>query len=180
MDEFIDFCILCGCDYCDTIQGKFLYSWFKSTTNATASPFLPSSLAGLSQGIGPKKALQLIRQYRTIEVVLSTLNLTKQPIPENFNCGAARELFKHPQVTNPDDLNLQWTEPDEKGLLQFLVEEKGFNEDRVRKGIAKLNGANKGRAVQRTLDTYFSATQKKKTTKATPTAPAPSPFSLLP
>ena len=21
MDQFIDFCILCGCDYCDTLKG---------------------------------------------------------------------------------------------------------------------------------------------------------------
>ena len=24
MDQFIDLCILCGCDYCDTIKGEFL------------------------------------------------------------------------------------------------------------------------------------------------------------
>ncbi|MCV5824480.1 hypothetical protein OFN33_28880, partial [Escherichia coli] len=41
MDQFIDMCILCGCDYCDTIRG-----------------------------IGPKKAYKLIKDYKNIEGVL--------------------------------------------------------------------------------------------------------------
>jgi flap endonuclease-1 len=40
-DEFIDLCILCGCDYCDKIPG-----------------------------IGPKTALKLLKQYHCIEEVL--------------------------------------------------------------------------------------------------------------
>ncbi|KAL6063404.1 Elongation of fatty acids protein 2 [Balamuthia mandrillaris] len=141
MDEFIDFCILCGCDYCDTIKG-----------------------------IGPKTALKLIKKHRTIEAVLKTLDPKKQPIPENFNYEGARELFKQPEITNPDEIELKWTEPDEEGLLQFLVVEKGFNEDRVRKGIAKLKKL-KGGAVQGRLDSFFGA-PKRKTLLSSATASA--------
>jgi hypothetical protein len=27
MDQFVDLCILCGCDYCDTIRGGCFSSW---------------------------------------------------------------------------------------------------------------------------------------------------------
>jgi flap endonuclease-1 len=40
MDEFIDLCILCGCDYADSIRG-----------------------------IGPKRAYELIKKYHCLEEV---------------------------------------------------------------------------------------------------------------
>ena len=42
---------------------------------------------------------------------------------------------------------VKWSAPDSEGLLQFLVQEKEFNEDRVRKGIDRINAA-KGKASQ--------------------------------
>jgi XPG I-region len=54
-DQFIDVCILCGCDYCGTIRG-----------------------------IGPKRALQLILQHGTLEKVLANLDKAKYTIPEPF------------------------------------------------------------------------------------------------
>jgi hypothetical protein len=32
---------------------------------------------------------------------------------------------------------LEWKEPDEEGLVQFLCKEKGFNEERVRVLLAR-------------------------------------------
>ena len=52
-------------------------------------------------------------------------------VPENFNYVGAREMFTKPDVTNVDDIDLKWTGPDEEGLIQFLVNEKEFNLDRV-------------------------------------------------
>lgn len=37
-----------------------------------------------------------------------------------------------------DDTDLKWTDPDEENLVEFMVKEKGFNEDRIRNGIKKL------------------------------------------
>lgn len=36
---------------------------------------------------------------------------------------------------------LKWTAADEEGLVQFLVGEKSFNEDRVRKAVQRVNAA---------------------------------------
>lgn len=93
MDQFIDFCILCGCDYCGTIRG-----------------------------IGAKTAYTLIKHHNNIETVLEHLDKEKYPIPENFSYQAARELFKQPLVMPAADLSLKWGEVDEKGLKKFLVE----------------------------------------------------------
>ena len=42
---------------------------------------------------------------------------------------------------------LKWGSPDEQGLVDFLVKEKNFSEDRVRKQVQKMN-ASKGKAGQ--------------------------------
>lgn len=42
---------------------------------------------------------------------------------------------------------LKWTPADEEGLVQFLVNEKSFNEDRVRKAVQRVN-ASKSKATQ--------------------------------
>eukprot|EP00889_Picochlorum_renovo_P005304 jgi/Picre1/32334/NNA_007680.t1 len=68
-DEFIDLCILCGCDYTSKIQG-----------------------------IGPVRALQLIRKHKCIERILEELDPNKYKIPQDFPYKEARELFKSPDV----------------------------------------------------------------------------------
>jgi flap endonuclease-1 len=126
MDSFIDLCILLGCDYCDTIRG-----------------------------IGPKRALQLIKQYGDIETILKHLDTKKYTVPDNFPYKEVRELFKSPDVQTGVELSSQikWTDPDEAGLIEFLCKEKGFSEDRVKSGVTKLKKA-KG-AVQGRITSFF-------------------------
>jgi hypothetical protein len=65
-------------------------------------------------------------------------------------------------VTDPESLDLKWTEPDEEGLIQFLAREKAFSEDRVRKGIEKLK-KNRQTSVQGRLTSFFTAKPAKAT-----------------
>ncbi|AAC13596.1 similar to FLAP endonuclease-1 (SW:P39748) [Arabidopsis thaliana] len=105
MDQFIDLCILSGCDYCDSIRG-----------------------------IGGQTALKLIRQHGSIETILENLNKERYQIPEEWPYNEARKLFKEPDViTDEEQLDIKWTSPDEEGIVQFLVNENGFNIDRVTK-----------------------------------------------
>lgn len=127
-DEFIDLCILLGCDYCDSIRG-----------------------------IGPKRAFDLIKQYRNIDEILKHLDTKKYHVPENWPYQQARELFKAPDVMDDDTIELKWTEPDEKALVQYMVEEKGFNEDRIRNGAKKLLKS-RGTSTQGRLDNFFKVT----------------------
>ncbi|XP_042471823.1 flap endonuclease 1 isoform X3 [Zingiber officinale] len=111
MDQFIDLCILSGCDYCDSIKG-----------------------------IGGQTALKLIRQHSCIEHILENINKERYKIPEEWPYQETRRLFKEPNVTM-DVPELKWIAPDEEGLLSFLVNENGFNSDRVAKAIEKIKSA---------------------------------------
>jgi len=125
MDQFIDLCILLGCDYCDSIRG-----------------------------IGPVRAFELMKKHGSLEEVIKNLDTKKYTVPENFEYVAVRKLFQQPEVTDPAKLELKWTDPDEEGLIQFLVKEKGFADDRVRNGVAKLKKS-RGTSVQDRLTSYF-------------------------
>jgi len=125
-DEFIDLCILLGCDYCDSIKG-----------------------------IGPKRAIELIKQHRTIEEILKHIDKKKYPVPEDWMFKEARRLFQEPEVQDAENLNLKWNDPDEEGLVEFMVTQKQFSEDRIRNGAKKLIKAKKG-TTQGRMDTFFS------------------------
>jgi len=128
MPEFIELCILCGCDY-----------------------------TGKIPGIGPMRALTLVRKHKTIKKVIKNLDTEKNKIPEDFQHDQAHNLFENPEVLDEKqmaELKLDWKDPDEPGLIQFLVNEKGFNIDRVKKGIERLKKA-KGKGTQQRMESFF-------------------------
>jgi flap endonuclease-1 len=118
MDQFIDICILCGCDYTESIDG-----------------------------IGPIKAHKLIVEHKTIKGVLEyikeyNLNPKKNKKytydPLNFDYEAASKLFINPDITNPESLELKWNVPDYEGLKKFLCESKGFNPNRIDSAMKRI------------------------------------------
>jgi flap endonuclease-1 len=118
MEQFVDMCILCGCDYCEGIDG-----------------------------IGSIKAHKAILEHKTIEGVLEYVeeynNDTKKKKkmnydPEAFIYETARKLFKEPDVINPNTLDLKWTTPDYEGLKKFLCEAKGFNPNRIESAMKRI------------------------------------------
>lgn len=76
-DQFIDLCILLGCDYCESIRG-----------------------------VGPKRAIELITQHKSIENILENIDKKKYTVPENWNYKQARELFVNPDVTDPETVEV--------------------------------------------------------------------------
>ncbi|XP_015515317.1 flap endonuclease 1 [Neodiprion lecontei] len=124
-DEFIDLCIMLGCDYTDSIRG-----------------------------IGPKRAMELIKTHRSLEKILENLDTNKYPVPTDWNYKQARILFQEPEVMDPNNIELKWSDPDEEGLVNFLCGDKQFNEDRVRNGSKKLLKA-RGTSTQGRLDSFF-------------------------
>ncbi|KAH7542876.1 hypothetical protein FEM48_Zijuj02G0121700 [Ziziphus jujuba var. spinosa] len=126
MDQFIDLCILSGCDYCDSIRG-----------------------------IGGQTALKLIRQHGSIENILENINRERYQIPDDWPYQEARQLFKEPEVyTDAEQDEIKWAAPDEEGLITFLVNENGFNSDRVTKAIEKIKAA-KNKSSQGRLEAFF-------------------------
>jgi len=71
-DQFVDLCILCGCDYTTKINS-----------------------------LGPINSYKLVSEYNNIETILEQFRtnskyMNKYKIPENFDYVKARELFKNP------------------------------------------------------------------------------------
>jgi len=85
MDEFIDLCILCGCDYTPHIEG-----------------------------IGPVKAFNKIKAMKNIEAILAkmetevskTTQEKKYKVPAGFDYKIARKLFKEPDVIDPEKIEV--------------------------------------------------------------------------
>ncbi|THU81728.1 PIN domain-like protein [Dendrothele bispora CBS 962.96] len=86
-------------------------------------------------------------------------------MPEDWPWEDAKRLFEHPDVVPADDLELEWKSPDIEGLVDFLVREKGFSEERVRKGAEKLQ-KNLMAKQQGRLDGFFSVKPKENPTKS--------------
>jgi flap endonuclease-1 len=85
----------------------------------------------------------------------------KYVIPEDWPYADARELFFHPDVRPADheDCDFKWEQPDVEGLVQFLVVEKGFSEDRVRNSCSKLS-KNLKTAQQARMEGFFKPIPK--------------------
>ena len=64
----------------------------------------------------------------------------KYTIPDDWPFEDARDLFFQPDVRSADDplCDFKWEKPNVEGLVEFLVTEKGFSEDRVRSGASRL------------------------------------------
>eukprot|EP01059_Diplonema_ambulator_P005513 TRINITY_DN15262_c0_g1_i1.p1 TRINITY_DN15262_c0_g1~~TRINITY_DN15262_c0_g1_i1.p1 ORF type:complete len:406 (+),score=136.31 TRINITY_DN15262_c0_g1_i1:46-1218(+) len=127
-DQFVDLCILLGCDYCGRIPG-----------------------------IGPVRAYEAIKKHKTIEKFIESLDPKKYPLPDPYPYAEARKLFKEPEVHPGEGLRVAFKDPDEEGLIKFLVDEKKFNKERVEGGIAKLKKARQAKEQTR-LDQFFKIT----------------------
>lgn len=99
-------------------------------------------------GIGPKNALKLIQKYKRLEDIdkIKT-ELSSTPYNE------IREIFLNPQVTNLDNLAIEFTEIDKEKTIKYLCEEKSFSIERVNSYIEKL-GKNIIKKSQ-SLDKWF-------------------------
>lgn len=134
-DEFVDLCILCGCDYTESIKG-----------------------------VGPKTALKMIRQHKCIEAVVEHLP-KRYSVPDNFmeKLDEVRNLFKKPYVSPADSFEFVFEKFDRAGIVQLLVNENGFSLERVTKALDKINAPKKKVVVpvgQPTIDSFFAPKQK--------------------
>ncbi|KAL0245989.1 hypothetical protein GEMRC1_007205 [Eukaryota sp. GEM-RC1] len=130
MDQFIDLCILLGCDYTSSIRN-----------------------------VGRVRALTLMREHGSLAAImehLKSLDSQRFVVPDDFNWEGARELFVNPDVLDAEELKplMKWSLPDEEGLVEYLVNQKGFQEDRVRKIADRLRKAKKS-SNQGRLESFF-------------------------
>ena len=105
MDQFIDLCILLGCDYTDSIDG-----------------------------VGLKKAYELIKKYKNIEMIITKEKKIAQGIyklPNNFRYDESREYFNNPRHIEIKSSELILKEPKFDQLKELLIDKYGFKNDYI-------------------------------------------------
>lgn len=112
----------------------------------------------------------MIRDHGSLERVVEAMendSKKKYVIPEDWPYKDARDLFFEPDVRQADhpDCDFKWEKPDMEGLVKFLVTEKGFSEDRVRSGGARLE-KNLKSSQQARLEGFFKPIPKTEEEKA--------------
>ncbi len=100
------------------------------------------------EGIGPKRAYNLIKKYGSAEKAIE-----KENLKVDFDVNRIREIFLNKEVTS--DYRLSWQAPDKEGVLKFLCDERDFSQDRVSKALERMEKAVKRTMKQSSLDAWF-------------------------
>ncbi|MCK4714875.1 MAG: flap structure-specific endonuclease, partial [Candidatus Aenigmarchaeota archaeon] len=98
------------------------------------------------KGIGPKKALQLVKEQKTLDAVLGQ-------VPWEFKTPPHKifDFFRNPPV---EDTEIEKQTLDPEGLRKQLVEEHGFSEERVSGTLRRLGEAGE-KAKQSSLGSFL-------------------------
>ena len=121
-DQFIDLCILCGCDYTCTLKR-----------------------------VGPKTALKLIKQFGSIEYILSQKTIENV---EEFKFNEARQLFKKPETTT-GFTNFELKKPRYDDLTSYLVDKQNFSRDRVVTALSRLQHCLSQTKCQMSIESFL-------------------------
>ena len=109
-DEFIDMCILCGCDYCPTIPK-----------------------------VGPVKAMKYIQKYKTIENLIESEEKINIPEEFKNKYIASRGLFKvFDGKIDLENLPIHKSLYDSEGIYKYLVNDCNMNMKRVQNSLQKF------------------------------------------
>ena len=84
------------------------------------------------KGIGPRKALKLVKDYGTLDNMPEEINKRL----EDQNCHEIQRFFLEPEITK--DYPLQYDELQEGELYRFLCDERDFSRDRVATVILRM------------------------------------------
>ena len=97
------------------------------------------------KGIGPKKALALIKKHGSLEPALAELGVDIESKDE------VREIFLKPNVLASVDI--RFGDPDADGVRRMLCDEHDFSRDRIDAALEKL-GAARSEQKQKSLDSW--------------------------
>jgi flap endonuclease-1 len=103
------------------------------------------------KGIGPKKALKLVKEYGRIERIAES-NREVVPPPE---LDRIREIFLKPAVTS--NYTLEWQESDVESVVKFLCGERDFSEERVRTAVQRARTVMAKESGKKTLESFFGS-----------------------
>lgn len=81
-------------------------------------------------GYGPKKALELVKEKKTMKKTFETVVWDFPVTPEQIF-----EFFKHPPTT---DYKVEFSEPNEEKIKKLMCDEHDFSEERIENALKKL------------------------------------------
>lgn len=139
--QFIDLCLLCGGDYLVNISG-----------------------------IGPKRALDLILQYKSMDKVIDAITngdlKSKYQLPPDYPWVQARELYVNPIATGSVERSHK---PNIPAVQEFLVG-RGLDVTRVTKAMSRLHKISSSKKKSSdSSETSTTNTNNNTTTKSAPT-----------
>ena len=106
-DEFIDMCILCGCDYCPTIPK-----------------------------VGPVRAMKYIHKYKTIENLINSDEKINIPDEFKSKYQVSRELFKiFDSKIDLENLPIHNSDYDSEKIYDYLVNICSMNPKRIQNSL---------------------------------------------
>ena len=109
-DEFIDMCILCGCDYCPTIPK-----------------------------VGPARAMKFIQKYNNIENLINSEEKITISEEFKNKYIASRGLFKvFDGKIDLENLPISKSNYDSNSIYKYLVNECDMNSKRVQNSLQKF------------------------------------------
>jgi len=97
------------------------------------------------KGIGPKKALALVKKHGSLEPALEELGVEIESKDE------VREIFLKPNVL--PNVELRFRDPDADGVRRMLCDEHDFSPDRINAALEKFGSA-RTEQKQRSLDSW--------------------------
>jgi flap endonuclease-1 len=110
-EQFVKFCILCGCDYCTNVPK-----------------------------VGNTTALKMIKKHNNIENIIEEYK-NKYEFPEGYAelFNKSYDIFMmYREKLNVEDLNVHKSNKDVGGLIKFMVNDIEMDELRVQKAVKKL------------------------------------------
>ncbi len=105
------------------------------------------------EGVGPKRAYELIRKHKSLENIVSR-GIVK--FKDDVDPLEIKGIFMNPAVI--DDYKIEFREPDYEGIIGFLVDGYDFNKSRVEKELGDVRrrlSREKKSGVQTSLDSFF-------------------------
>ena len=107
----------------------------------TGTDYNPKGISG----IGPKKALNLVKQFKKFDALFSELN-------PDFDWKKIYAIFKSMPVMK--NYQLKWNELDERKVKEILVEKHDFSEERINNLLKRYN-ENKEEKKQKGLKDFI-------------------------
>jgi flap endonuclease-1 len=99
------------------------------------------------KGVGPKTALKIIKEHKTLDNVLKNVEYNS-----DVDAYKIYDFFLNAPVFKK--YTVEWKEPDKDKIMELMIKEHDFSEERISNAIDKIIGRKKG-GTQLRLESWF-------------------------